>query len=198
MPPWLASRLYFLHSWDGYERAAHAYNFWGNPFFNFLWYLRCEQCFDRHSFNVSNTCSLFSKEDPDAIRGGVGMAVCALLTYVNHSCEPNASSTHPVRETQVFPFLSMEQAQKTLEDMMEECRKEYKNRPPLYRFDVKAKRDIKAGEQIFISYCATDKSKAKRMQSLQKYGILCKCSKCERETITEKERKMLSWDPWKE
>jgi len=41
-----------------------------------------------------------------------------------------------------------------------------------------AVRDIKAGEQLFFSYCEPDGSLAERQAELAPYGFVCKCPAC--------------------
>jgi len=41
-----------------------------------------------------------------------------------------------------------------------------------------AKRDIKAGEQLFYTYCSATNGVAGRQAELEPYGFVCKCSAC--------------------
>lgn len=47
-----------------------------------------------------------------------------------------------------------------------------------FSFTFKACQDIKAGEELFYSYCATEASVARRQRQLAPYGIVCKCRGC--------------------
>ncbi|KAF9474373.1 SET domain-containing protein [Pholiota conissans] len=47
-----------------------------------------------------------------------------------------------------------------------------------FAFVFKAAVDIKAGEQLFISYCEAAASVADRQRELAPYGIVCKCRVC--------------------
>jgi hypothetical protein len=54
-----------------------------------------------------------------------------------------------------------------------------------YRFKLSAfamifyaTRDIKAGEQLFYSYCAINQSASERKAELAPYGITCACASC--------------------
>lgn len=49
---------------------------------------------------------------------------------------------------------------------------------PSFSFQCSALVDIKAGEQLFYSYCETDQSVAKRQLELAPYGIVCSCPAC--------------------
>jgi SET domain-containing protein len=39
-------------------------------------------------------------------------------------------------------------------------------------------RDIKAGDQLFYSYCLAGGSQAERQAELLSYGFVCKCAAC--------------------
>ena len=41
-----------------------------------------------------------------------------------------------------------------------------------------ALRDIKAGEQLFYSYCSGESARAQRQVELAPYGFVCKCLAC--------------------
>ncbi|KXN91923.1 SET domain-containing protein 5 [Leucoagaricus sp. SymC.cos] len=53
---------------------------------------------------------------------------------------------------------------------------------PSFSFKFHATLDIKAGEQLFFSYCGTDQSKAERHAELAPYGVVCDCPACEHAT----------------
>ncbi|KAF9474370.1 SET domain-containing protein [Pholiota conissans] len=47
-----------------------------------------------------------------------------------------------------------------------------------FAFTVRATNDIKAGEQLFISYCITEVSVAERRTELAQYDFVCECRVC--------------------
>ncbi|KAF8886420.1 hypothetical protein CPB84DRAFT_1787544 [Gymnopilus junonius] len=49
---------------------------------------------------------------------------------------------------------------------------------PSFSFQFFAQLDIKAGEQLFFSYCEIEQSKAERDAELAPYGIICSCPVC--------------------
>ena len=53
---------------------------------------------------------------------------------------------------------------------------------PSFSFQCSAIIDIKAGEELFYSYCGEDQSVAKRQVQLAPYGIVCSCPACKHAT----------------
>ena len=49
---------------------------------------------------------------------------------------------------------------------------------PSFSFQCSAVVDIKAGEQLFYSYCGVDQPVAERQAELAPYGIVCSCPAC--------------------
>ena len=49
---------------------------------------------------------------------------------------------------------------------------------PSFSFQCSAVVNIKAGEQLFYSYCAADRPVAERQAWLAPYGVVCSCSAC--------------------
>jgi hypothetical protein len=65
-----------------------------------------------------------------------------------------------------------------------------------------ALRDIKAGEQLFYSYCEPDGNLAHRQAELAPYGFVCKCPACVNATpklgkMEESERYAVSVESFK-
>jgi hypothetical protein len=61
---------------------------------------------------------------------------------------------------------------------------------PSFSVQYKARRNIKAGEQIFYTYCGLDETVAERRRELAPYGVVCTCSACVNATPeTDKIRK---------
>jgi hypothetical protein len=53
---------------------------------------------------------------------------------------------------------------------------------PSFSFQCSALIDIKAGEELFYSYCGVDGSVARRQAELAPYGIVCSCPACRHAT----------------
>ena len=49
---------------------------------------------------------------------------------------------------------------------------------PSFSIQFIATKEIKAGEQIFFSYCGKELSAAERKEKLARYGVICQCSAC--------------------
>ena len=49
---------------------------------------------------------------------------------------------------------------------------------PTFALRVVAVRDIKAGQQLFVSYCQLDQSVNERRRQLSPYGFVCQCKAC--------------------
>ncbi|RDB28333.1 SET domain-containing protein 5 [Hypsizygus marmoreus] len=47
-----------------------------------------------------------------------------------------------------------------------------------FSYSLRPVRDIKKGEQIFVSYCDTNEGTAARRQALTPYGFVCSCPRC--------------------
>ena len=67
---------------------------------------------------------------------------------------------------------------------------EYKFEVSSFSFQSIATHDIKAGEQLFTSYCPLHRTKAERQTDLAPYGFSCSCPACVNATpATDKLRK---------
>ena len=53
---------------------------------------------------------------------------------------------------------------------------------PSFSFQCSAMIDIKAGEELFYSYCGVGQSVARRQAELAPYGIVCSCPACKHAT----------------
>lgn len=49
---------------------------------------------------------------------------------------------------------------------------------PTFSSHLRALRDIKKGEEIFVSYCDISETTAVRQEKLAPYGFVCKCARC--------------------
>lgn len=56
---------------------------------------------------------------------------------------------------------------------------------PSFSVQFVATKGIKAGEQIFFSYCGKELSAAERKEKLARYGVVCQCSACVNATPTK-------------
>ncbi|KAG5641993.1 hypothetical protein DXG03_003822 [Asterophora parasitica] len=61
---------------------------------------------------------------------------------------------------------------------------------PSFSFQLRATRNIKAGDEIFVSYCNVLEPAADRQEYLASYGITCACTSCTPDTIASDKRRL--------
>ncbi|KAF9459769.1 hypothetical protein BDZ94DRAFT_1224327 [Collybia nuda] len=93
----------------------------------------------------------------DSVPEGSYVAVCKIMSRINHSCSPSADRLFDV---------------------------------PSFSFQLRATRDIKAGEEIFVSYCDVLEEAAHRQAYLAPYEIVCICASCTPDTTESDERRL--------
>lgn len=107
-----------------------------------------------------------------------------IRAFYNHSCESNAIAGLPIYKGKNEVLLKASQAEKDR---------------PVNEEVIFAKRAIKKGEEVTISYIGSGiskLSKKQRVKALRKVGIdFCECTLCKRERDADEERKKkrLSW-----
>ncbi|KAG9288832.1 hypothetical protein G9A89_001156 [Geosiphon pyriformis] len=130
-----------------------------NPYdlrYDFWIYLTCFSIFDANSFGHMHP----------VLKRPHSSWLNQIISLINHSCEPNT------QDEEIFS---------DREDFIDQNKRG--TRAHSCRQRLKAARDIKKGEQIFISYCETGANKIVRFKNLmQQFGFECSCSLCERES----------------
>ncbi|KAF8067863.1 hypothetical protein FPV67DRAFT_1162291 [Lyophyllum atratum] len=61
---------------------------------------------------------------------------------------------------------------------------------PSFSFQLRATRDIKNGDEIFVSYCNVLEKAADRQEYLASYGITCICTSCLPDTAASDQRRL--------
>ncbi|KAF5383098.1 hypothetical protein D9615_004975 [Tricholomella constricta] len=61
---------------------------------------------------------------------------------------------------------------------------------PSFSFQLRATRDIKEGDEIFVSYCNVLEPAADRQEYLASYGITCACTSCKPDTTASDRRRL--------
>ncbi|GLB39181.1 hypothetical protein LshimejAT787_0603430 [Lyophyllum shimeji] len=59
-----------------------------------------------------------------------------------------------------------------------------------FSFQLRATRDVKQGEEIFVSYCNVLETAADRQEYLASYGIKCTCNSCLPDTTASDQRRL--------
>ncbi|RIA93664.1 hypothetical protein C1645_873943 [Glomus cerebriforme] len=103
-------------------------------------------------------------------------AIFPLISLFNHSCDNNL-------EGQLY----LQEWPKSVQDPMPAVYKALRKtlrsiNCHSYRMTIVAKKNIKKGEQLFLTYCNPDYNKrARHRQLLRSYGFICHCKNCKDE-----------------